>query len=60
MRARTYGINIRVTAQEKIRIERYAKKCGLTVSEYLRQLASGHEPQDLSHMKFGGGEHGDN
>lgn len=60
MRQRSYGINIRVTQQEKKRIERHAKKCGLTVSEYLRQLANGHEPQKLSHMRFGGGEDGDN
>ena len=54
MRQRNYGINVRVTLQEKNKIERYAKKCGLTVSEYLRQLANGHEPQDLSHIRFGG------
>jgi len=54
MRQRTYGINIRVTLQEKNRIERHAKKCGLTISEYLRQLAKGHKLQDLSHIRFGG------
>jgi hypothetical protein len=58
MRQRTYGINIRGTAQEKNRIERRAKKCGLSVSEYLRQLAGGHAPQDLSHMRFGGDDDG--
>ena len=59
MRKRTYGINIRVTAQEKTRIERRAKKCGLTVSEYLRQLAQGREPQELSRLNFGGDADGD-
>jgi len=44
MRNRTFGINIRVTEQEKKRIEKYAKKCKLSVSEYLRQLANGYEP----------------
>ena len=56
MRERTYGINIRVTLHEKKQIERRAKKCGLTLSEYLRQLAKGRKPQDLSNINFGGDE----
>jgi len=44
-RKRLLGINIRVTEQEKKRILRNAKRCGLTASEYLRQLGSGHTPQ---------------
>jgi len=44
MRKRTFGINIRVTEQEKKRIEKYAKKCKLSISEYLRQLANGYTP----------------
>ena len=47
MRERNRGINIRVTEQEKKRIERNAKRCRLTVSEYVRQLANGYEPQEL-------------
>ncbi len=58
MRQRIYGINVRVTAQEKTIIERRAKKCGLTVSEYLRQLAKGREPQELSRLNFGGDDDG--
>ena len=46
-RQRTLGINIRVTPQEKKKIERNAKKCKLTVSEYLRQLAMTKEPKEL-------------
>lgn len=46
-RNRTVGINIRVSEQEKKRIFRNAKKCKLSVSEYLRQLANGHDPQEL-------------
>ncbi|HPE96143.1 MAG TPA: hypothetical protein PLT66_08775 [Bacillota bacterium] len=46
-RKRIYGINIRVTQAEKERIERNAKRCKLTVSEYLRQLANGYEPREL-------------
>lgn len=46
-RKRTVGINIRVTPQEKKRIVRFAKKCRLSVSEYIRQLAEGYTPQQL-------------
>ena len=46
-RKRKLGINIRVTAGEKKRIERNAKKCKLSVSEYLRQTALGIEPKEL-------------
>lgn len=47
IRKRERGINIRVTEQEKLRIERFAGRCKLTVSEYLRQLANGYVPQEL-------------
>ena len=46
-RQRNLGINIRVTPYEKKKIERNAKKCRLTVSEYLRQLAINKEPKEL-------------
>ena len=46
-RTRNLGINIRVTSQEKRKIEQNAKKCKLTVSEYLRQLAMKYEPKEL-------------
>ena len=46
-RQRNLGINIRVTPQEKKKIERNAKKCKLTVSEYVRQLAMNKEPKEL-------------
>ena len=46
-RKRKLGINIRVTAGEKKRIERNARRCRLTVSEYLRQTALGIEPKEL-------------
>ena len=46
-RKRNLGINIRVTPAEKKKIERNAKKCKLTVSEYLRQLAMNVEPNKL-------------
>lgn len=46
-RQRNLGINIRVTPAEKKKIERNAKKCRLTVSEYLRKLAMNIEPKEL-------------
>lgn len=45
MRKRTQGINVRVTAAEKCKIERSAAGCGLTVSEYLRRRALGYSPK---------------
>lgn len=48
-RQRNLGINIRVAPQEKKKIERNAKKCKLTVSEYLRQLAMNNDPKELPH-----------
>ena len=44
-RIRNVGINIRVTEQEKKKITRNARKCKLSISEYLRQLAEGKEPR---------------
>ena len=52
MRNRTFGINIRVSEKEKKRIENYAKKCRLSVSEYLRQLANGHTPNEIPSDNF--------
>ena len=44
MRNRTVGINIRVTVIEKKKVTMLARKCGLSLSEYLRQRALGYEP----------------
>ena len=44
MRNRTVGINVRVTVTEKKKVTRLAKKCGLSLSAYLRQRALGYEP----------------
>lgn len=46
-RKRTVGINIRVTEKEKKKIKSNAAKCKLSVSEYLRQLATGYTPKEL-------------
>ena len=44
MRNRTVGINIRVTVTEKKKVTMLARKCGLSLSEYLRQRALEYEP----------------
>ena len=44
MRNRTVGINVRVTVTEKKKVTMLARKCGLPLSEYLRQRALGYEP----------------
>ena len=44
MRKRSVGINVRVTVTEKKKVTMLARKCGLSLSEYLRQRALGHEP----------------
>jgi hypothetical protein len=38
-------IQIRVTQDQRKRIDRTAEKCGLTRSEFIRQIALGYEPQ---------------
>ena len=42
MRKRSVGINVRVSVTEKVTM--LARKCGLSLSEYLRQRALGYEP----------------
>ena len=44
MRKRSVGINIRVSVTEKKKVPMLARKCGLSLSEYLRQRALGYEP----------------
>ncbi len=44
MRTRNKSIQVVVTETEKKRIMRKAKRCGLTVSDYFRELADGHNP----------------
>ena len=45
MRKRTYGINVRVSKEEKERLEQMARRCGISLSAYLRRLGMG---EDLS------------
>ena len=44
MRKRSVGINVRVSVTEKRKMTLTAKRCGLSLSEYLRQRALGYEP----------------
>ena len=44
MRKRSIGINVRVSVTEKKKVTMLARKCGLSLSEYLRQRALGYEP----------------
>ena len=44
MRKRSVGINVRVSVTEKRKMTLMAKRCGLSLSAYLRQRALGYEP----------------
>lgn len=52
MRERTAPIQIRATPQEKARIVRYAKRCNLTITQYLLQLANGYAPKAFPTEEF--------
>ena len=43
MRSKTFGINVRVTEQEKANLLQNADFCSLSLSEYLRRLGLGKE-----------------
>ena len=45
-------INIRVTEKEKAQLDKLAYKCGLSLSEYLRQRGLGYEPGPLLNDRF--------
>ena len=45
MRTRSVGLNVRVSPAEKQRIQTAAGRCGLILSEYLRQRALGYTPR---------------
>ena len=47
MKERKSQLKMRATEKEKIRIENKAKKCGLSVSEYLRKRALGYSPKTI-------------
>ena len=47
MESRTASIYTRVTPQEKQKIARTAKRCGLSLSEYIRQRCLDYAPREL-------------
>ena len=52
MRTRKTNINVRTTLEEKSLFERKAKKCGLSLSAYLRMLAIGYEPKAVPPLEY--------
>ena len=52
MRKRTIHINLRTTPEENKELKRKAKKCGLSVSEYLRQRGFKYEPQSAPTKEY--------
>ncbi len=47
MTERTQSIYTRITPAEKQQIEHNARKCGLSVSEYVRQRCLGYAPREI-------------
>ena len=47
MKERKVQLKFRVTEKEKIRVQNKAKKCGLSVSEYVRKRALEYAPKTL-------------
>jgi hypothetical protein len=52
MNKRTNQIEIRVTPEEKALIMKKAKECGLSVSEFVRMLATGFKPKLLPSVPY--------
>ncbi len=47
MKERRNSIYVRVTSAEKVQITHKAIKCGLSVSEYIRQRCLGYAPREM-------------
>ena len=52
MRERTVHINLRVKEKERDIIFRNARRCGLSVSEFLRKLALGYIPKVMPPFEY--------
>ena len=52
MRNRTVGINVRVNEKEKKKLQRNAKKSGLTLSAYLRKTGLGQKIYEIPDENF--------
>ena len=53
MKEKTVQIHFRVTEKERLTFQRKAQNCGMSLSAYLRTLASGHEPKALPPIQYG-------
>ena len=47
MKEKRNSIYVRVKPEEKVQIARKARKCGLSVSEYIRQRCLGYAPREI-------------
>ncbi|MBO6157721.1 MAG: ribbon-helix-helix protein, CopG family [Firmicutes bacterium] len=53
MKNETVRIRIRLTEEEKEKLERDAALCGLSQAEYIRQICKGKKPQPQPVLTFG-------
>lgn len=51
-RKRTTAIQVRVTEQEKRKMERQARRCGLSLSGYLRRVGVGKSATEFPNQRF--------
>lgn len=51
-RKRTAAIQVRVTEQEKRKLERQARRCGLSLSGYLRRVGTGKPAAAFPRQRF--------
>ena len=52
MKEKSAQVHFRITEKEKERLKRNAEKCGLSQSEYFRQLINGYQPKTLPPMEY--------
>lgn len=52
MKEKSSRVELRLSAKEKQRMEDIAKKCGLSLSEYLRKRGLGYEPGPFLDDRF--------
>ena len=52
MKEKDKRVELRLSAKEKEQLEQMAKKCGLSLSEYLRKRGLGYEPGPLLDDRF--------
>ena len=52
MKEKDKRVELRLPAKEKEQLEQIAKKCGLSLSEYLRKRGLGYEPRPLLDISF--------